>query len=90
MDAETPWEKEQRIKYQGYRDKGDGFITHNLDKDELLKLGLLPRPNIRELYSFDNEKLKKMVINVGVPIEDIVGMDFNKDIKEQLIELLNR
>jgi len=90
LDAETPWEKEQRIKYQGYRDKGDGFITHNLDKDELLKLGLLPRPNIRELYSFDNEKLKKMVINVGVPIEDIVGMDFNKDIKEQLIELLNR
>lgn len=91
LDTETPWEKEQRIKYQSYRDKGDGFITYNLDKGYLLKkLGLLPRQNMIELYSFDNEKLKKMVINAGVPIEDIIGMDFNKDIKEQLIELLNR
>tara|TARA_B100000214_G_scaffold280511_1_gene210177 strand:- start:419 stop:1306 length:888 start_codon:yes stop_codon:yes gene_type:complete len=56
--------------------KVDGFIAHNMEKDEL--------------YAFDNEKLKNMVIDAGVPIEDIVGMDFNKDIKGQLIGLLNR
>ena len=51
--------------------------------------GLL-RYDICELRSYDNEKLKQMVIDDGIPIEDIVAMDFNKDIKEQLIELLNR
>lgn len=51
--------------------------------------GLL-RYDICELRTYDNEKLKQMVIDEGIPIEDIVAMDFNKDIKEQLIELLNR
>ena len=60
------------------------------EEDELSMFGLLATPGVSELYSYDNEKLKKMVIVAGVPIEDIVAMDFNKDIKEQLIGLLNR
>jgi hypothetical protein len=60
------------------------------EEDELSMFGLLATPGVSEIYSYDNEKLKKMVIVAGVPIEDIVAMDFNKDIKEQLIGLLNR
>ena len=71
--------------YEG--DKKQGAQEFRMNQSEIE--GLL-RYDICELRSYDNEKLKQMVIDAGIPIEDIVAMDFNKDIKEQLIELLNR
>lgn len=71
--------------YEG--DKKHGALDFRINQSEIE--GLL-RTDICELRSYDNEKLKQLVIDAGIPIADIVAMDFNKDIKEQLIELLKR